>query len=233
MFVRSFIKEIRLSKYVEGKTMAVTLKASTREDLTLSATKKVRSTGGIPGVVYGKDTEPVAIAVDNLALIKTLRDEGRHAVISLEVEDGKKLDVMLHEYQVHPVKGHVTHADFYKIDMTEEMDVSVPLRLEGEAVGAKEGGILQQPLFEIEVRAIPREIPEEIIIDVSDLDIGDSLTIADLSDSKTYTILDEEDAAIAILLPPALEEEEEEIDPEDASIEPEIVGADEDEEEED
>ncbi len=223
--------EVILSKYVEGKQMAVTLQATQREDLTLSATKKVRSTGGIPAVVYGKDKETLAISVNYLDLIKTVRDEGRYAVISLDVEGGKKVDVMLHEYQVHPVKGHVTHADFYVVDMTEEMDVSVPLRLEGEAVGSREGGILQQPLFELEVRAIPREIPEEISIDVSELDIGDSLTIADLAKSDAYEVLHEEDESIAIVLPPEAEEEEEE-EAGDVSLEPELVGADEDEEEE-
>lgn len=211
--------------------MAVTLQAKQREDLTLSATKKVRSTGGIPAVVYGKDKETLAISVDYLDLIKTVRDEGRYAVISLDVEGGKKVDVMLHEYQVHPVKGHVTHADFYVVDMTEEMDVSVPLRLEGEAVGSKEGGILQQPLFELEVRAIPREIPEEISIDVSELGIGDSLTIADLPKSDVYEVLHEADESIATVLPPEAEEEEDD-EAGDVSLEPELVGADEDEEEE-
>ncbi len=211
--------------------MSVTLKASPREDLTLSATKKIRSTGGIPAVVYGKGEETVTISVDNLELIKAVRDEGRHAVFSLEIEGGNTVDVMLHEYQVHPIKGDITHADFYKVDMTEEMDVSVVLNLEGEAAGSREGGILQQPLFELEVRAVPREIPEEVTIDVSELEIGDSLTIADIPVSETYTILNEQDETIAIVLPP--EAEEEETDTGDVSVEPELVGADgEDEEEE-
>lgn len=214
---------------MEGTKMATTLKASTREDLRLSATKEIRSTGGIPAVVYGKDKETLSVSVDNLALIKTLRDEGRHAIISLDIEGGKKVDVMLHEYQIHPIKGDVTHADFYQVDMSEEMDVSVPLHVEGEAAGARDGGILQQPLFELEVRAVPREIPEQITIDVSALEIGDTLTIADIPVSKTYTILNEEDDAVAIVLPP--EEEEEETDGEDVSLEPELVGADEEDEE--
>lgn len=211
--------------------MSLKLKASQREDLTLSATKQIRSTGGIPAVVYGKGEETVTISVNNLELIKAVRDEGRHAVFSLEIEGGNTVDVMLHEYQVHPIKGDVTHADFYKVDMTEEMDVSVVLNLEGEAVGSREGGILQQPLFELEVRAVPREIPEEISVDVSELDIGDSLTIADIPVSKTYTILNEQEETIAIVLPPEAEEEEE-TDAGDVSVEPELVGADDEDEEE-
>lgn len=208
--------------------MSATLKATQREDLTLSATKKIRATGGIPAVVYGKGEETLTIAVNNLELLKAVRDEGRNAVFSLDIEEGNTIDVMLHEYQVHPVKGDVTHADFYKVDMNVEMDVSVALRLDGEPAGAREGGILQQPLFELEVRAIPREIPEEITIDVAALDIGDSLTIGDIPVSETYTILHEDDESIAIVLPP--EAEEEETDDEDVSIEPEVIGADDEEE---
>ncbi|HLR74788.1 MAG TPA: 50S ribosomal protein L25/general stress protein Ctc, partial [Virgibacillus sp.] len=107
----------------------------------------------------------------------------------------------------------------------------VPLRLEGEAEGAREGGILQQPLYELQVRAIPSAIPEEITVDVSKLDIGDTITIADLPVEDEYTFLDEEDTPIAIVLPPEAEEEEETEAP-DLSIEPEVVGAEDDDEEE-
>src|SRR5699024_7571871 len=113
-------------------------------------------------------------------------------------------------YQMHPVKDEITHADFYMIDMKEEMDVEVPLVLEGEAAGAREGGILQQPYFELQVRAIPSAIPDEIVVDVTELAIGDTITVADLPVKDEYTFLDEEDLAIATVLPP--EEEEEEVE---------------------
>lgn len=209
--------------------MAVKLKAAKREDLKSSVTKQLREDGQIPAVVYGKEKEAKTISVDSLALIKTVRDEGRNAVISLDIADDSAVDVMLHEYQMHPLKDEVIHADFYMIDLSEEMDVEVPLRLEGEAQGSKDGGILQQPLYELQVRAKPHAIPEEITVDITNLEIGDSLAIADLPTAAEYEFLEESETTIATVLPPEAEEEDEE--EADVSLEPELVGADEEEEE--
>lgn len=211
--------------------MAITLKASKRESLARATTNKLRNEGLIPAVVYGQEEAPVTVSVDNLELLKTVRDEGRNAIIGLEIENGETVDVMLHEYQTHPVKGDVIHADFYIVDMKSEMDVEVPLNLVGESVGTKEGGILQQPMYELQVRAKPRDIPEEITVNVEHLEIGDSINVEDLPKAAEYEFLDEPDATIANILPP--EEEEEETDEDaDASAEPELVGAEDEEEEE-
>lgn len=210
--------------------MAVKLKATKREDLRSSMTKELRESGYIPSIVYGKGMDSKPVSVNSMDLIKTVRDEGRNAIISLDIEEDESVQVMLHEYQVHPVRDEVIHADFYMIDMTEEMDVEVPLRLEGEAQGSKDGGILQQPLYVLQVRAKPNEIPEEILVDVSALEIGDVISISDLPTSETYEYTEELDTAIAIVLPPEAEEEEVEDDV-DLSLEPEIVGADEEDEE--
>ncbi len=211
--------------------MAIILKANKREDLTRASTKEIRREGFVPAVVYGKEKEAQSVSVNSLELLKTVRDEGRNAIISLDVDSGEKVDVMLHEYQTHPVKGDVIHVDFYIVDMKEEMDVAVALRLEGEAVGSKEGGILQQPLYELQVRAKPRDIPEEIVVNVDDLDIGDSISIADLPKSDLYEFIDDEEATVVTVLAPEAEEEEtgEEVD---FSAEPELIGADDEEEEE-
>src|SRR5699024_6465588 len=152
--------------------MPVKLKAKQREDLRSSATKKIRQAGQIPAVVYGKDKDSTSVSVDSMDLIRTVREEGVNAIISLDIENGQTVDVMLHDYQMHPIKDEVMHADFYMIDMTEEMDVEVPLRLEGEAEGAREGGILQQPLYELQVRAIPRGMTEAITVSVTNIAVG-------------------------------------------------------------
>lgn len=209
--------------------MAIKLKATKRENLQGSVTNQLREEGFIPAVLYGKGKEANTISVNRLELIKTLRDEGRNAVISLDIENGDTVDVMLHDYQTHPVKDLILHADFYVVDLSEAMDVEVPLHLEGEAQGSKDGGILQQPLYVLQVRAKPNEIPEEISIDVSSLEIGDTLTIADLPTAAEYEYLDDVETTVAIVLPPEAEEEEttEEVD---LSVEPEVVGADDDEE---
>lgn len=210
--------------------MSITLKAKKRENLTSSATKAIRNKGYIPAIVYGKGKENKTVAVNSMELVKTIRDEGRNAIISLDIENDTAVDVMLHDYQTDSIKDHLIHADFYIVDMSEEMDVDVTVRIEGEAQGVKNGGILQQPLYELQVRAKPANIPEEISVDVSNLEIGDSLTVADLPKENNYTILDEEDTTIVTILPPEENVEATETDV-DTSQEPELVGAEKEDEE--
>lgn len=212
--------------------MAIKLKAAKREDLKTSATKQLRNEGQVPAVLYGKDKETSPISVNSIDLVKTVRDEGRYAIITLDVESDKPVDVMLHDYQMDVLKNELIHADFYIVDMSEEMDVEISIHLEGDAAGAKEGGILQQPLFELVVRAKPNNIPDAIEVNVSELNIGDMITVADLPKSDKYEILEEEDTTIATVLPPLDEEELETTASEEESAEPELVGADEDEDEE-
>lgn len=211
--------------------MAIILKAKKREDLTRAATNELRREGNIPSVVYGKEKEAITVSVDEIELLKTVRDEGQNAIISLDVEGGNKVDVMLYEYQTHPVKGNVTHADFYVVDMSEALDVAVAIRIEGEAAGAREGGILQQPLFELQISAKPADIPEEIVIDVTDLEIGDSISVSDLPVSDKYEFLDDAETAVVSVLPPEDEVEDEPVG--DVSVEPELVGAEDEDEADD
>src|SRR5699024_1724381 len=130
--------------------------------------------------------------LDSIELVKTVRDEGRNAIISLDIEGESPVDVMLHEYQMDPIKEELIHADFYIVDMSEEMDVEVSLRLDGEAEGVRDGGVLQQPLYVLQVRAKPREIPEQISVNISELTVGDSITVADLTTADNYEVRSEE-----------------------------------------
>ncbi|HLR51938.1 MAG TPA: 50S ribosomal protein L25/general stress protein Ctc [Candidatus Avamphibacillus sp.] len=210
--------------------MAIKLNATLREDHKSSTTRKLRNEGQVPGVIYGKDKETKSIAVNSIELVKTVRDEGRNAIISLDIENNEPVDVMLHDYQMDVLKDELVHVDFFIVDMSEEMDVDVGIRLDGDAPGTKEGGILQQPLFELVVRAKPNNIPDEIVVDVSELNIGDVITVADLPKSDNYEILEEDDTTVATVTAPT----EEDLEPstEDESAEPELVGAEEEEEEE-
>ncbi|MFD1449359.1 50S ribosomal protein L25/general stress protein Ctc [Oceanobacillus sojae] len=201
--------------------MAVKLNAQKREDLAKSATNEIRNSGRIPAVVYGKNKDPKTVSVDSVDLVKTVRDEGRNAVISLQVEGSDSVDVMLHDYQIDPIKDDLLHADFYIVNMSEEMDVEVSLRLEGESKGEKEGGVLQQPFYEVQVRAKPNDIPEEIVVDVSELDVNDSLSISDLKVTGNYEFLDDPDTTIASVVPPTTEEDLE--TDTDESAEPEVI----------
>lgn len=209
--------------------MAISLKAIKREDLTRGATKQIRREGNIPAVVYGKDQEPVTVSVNNIELIKTIRDEGRNAIISLDIEGNDKVDVLLHEYQTDPVKGEIIHADFFAVNLSEEMDVEVPVRLEGDPIGVRDGGVLQQPLFELEIRVKPQDIPEEIVVNVEELGIGDTIAVADLPKSDKFEYLTDAETAVAVVTAP--QEEAEPAEDVDFSAEPELVGAKDDEEE--
>src|SRR5690625_897700 len=192
--------------------MAITLKAQKREDLSRSTTKQLRAEGFIPAVVYGKDQEPKTVSVDNIELLKTVRDEGRNAIISLDIENDDKVNVMVQDYQTDVLKGELIHVDFFTVDLSEEIDVDVQVRLDGDAPGVREGGVLQQPLFELQVRAKPTDIPEEIVVDVSALNIGDSLAVADLPKSDKYEILEDDETTIAVVLAPDTAEEETDTD---------------------
>ncbi|MFC4403574.1 50S ribosomal protein L25/general stress protein Ctc [Gracilibacillus xinjiangensis] len=187
--------------------MAVQLQAQNRENLKSSHTKAVREAGEVPAIIYGYNVDPKPIVVDSVELLKTVRDEGKNAIISLKVDD-ETFDVMLHDYQADPLKDELVHADFYVVNMSEEIDVQVPIVLEGEAKGANEGGVLQQPLYELSIRAKPNDIPEQINIEVSELEVGDSILVSDLKDSGNYDILEDENTTIVSILVPDKEPEE-------------------------
>lgn len=210
--------------------MALNLKATKRVDFKSSTTKQLRQSGLVPAVVYGKEKESKHVSVVSIDLLKMVRDEGRNAIIQLDVEGDKPVDVMLHDYQIEPIRDELVHVDFYVVNMSEEMDVEVPLRLEGEAQGSKDGGVLQQPLYELQVRAKPNQIPDEITVNVSALEVGESITVADLPVEKNYQFLDDQDTTIAtVLQPDTLDEEDTAAS---ASPEPELVGAKEDKDKE-
>ncbi|WP_277674001.1 50S ribosomal protein L25/general stress protein Ctc [Piscibacillus halophilus] len=204
--------------------MAATIQAKNRSDLRRSQTRRLRKDGYIPAVVYGKGKEPVTVAVEGVELIKNVRDEGRNAVFSLDIEGKNQLNVMLYDYQSDQIKDELIHADFYQVDMSTEVDVEVDINFEGEAQGVKDGGVKQQTLHTIHVRSTPNNIPDEIKIDISELTIGDSITVGDLTSGNGYEFLDEPDTTVITILPPQsadVPEEGEEGGDEEA--EPEVI----------
>lgn len=184
--------------------MAVKLKADKRDNNTKSYIRGLREEGVVPAVVYGKGKEPISVAVDSVDLLKTVRDEGKNAIISLDIK-GESVDVMLHDYQTDPLKASLVHADFYVVNMSEARNVEVPIQLEGEASGSNEGGVLQQPLFDLEISAKPNDIPDQITVDVSKLEVGDSISVGDLPTDGAYEILTDADTTIATVTAPTAE----------------------------
>ncbi|GGG98168.1 50S ribosomal protein L25/general stress protein Ctc [Staphylococcus pragensis] len=193
----------------------------TRSDL-----KKLRNTGKVPAVVYGYGTRNTSVKVDEVEFIKVIREVGRNGVIDLGV-GSKTIKVMVSDYQFDPLKNQITHIDFLAINMTEERTVEVPVHLVGEAAGAKEGGVVEQPLFDLEVTATPENIPEAIEVDITELQINDSYSVADIKVSGDFTIENDPEESVVTVVPPTDEPSEEEIEAmegEAATEEPEVAG---------
>lgn len=200
----------------------------TRSDL-----KKLRNTGKVPAVVYGYGTKNTSVKVDEVEFIKVIREVGRNGVIDLGV-GSKTIKVMVSDYQFDPLKNQITHIDFLAINMTEERTVDVPVQLVGEAVGAKEGGVVEQPLFDLQITATPENIPESIEVDITDLQINDSYSVGDIKVSGDFTIENDPEESVVTVVPPTDEPSEEEIEAmegESATEEPEVVGEDKEDEE--
>ncbi len=145
--------------------------------------RDLRKAGLIPGVLYGRGAEPVSFQVDVPSLREALSGEaGRHAVLKLKVP-GRKGDThaVLKDYQLDPVRDRLIHIDLLEISMTELIVSSVNVRLEGEAQGVKDGGVLEQASHELEVEALPANLPTEIVVDISELVAGNAIRVADIT----------------------------------------------------
>ncbi|QTK07985.1 50S ribosomal protein L25/general stress protein Ctc [Staphylococcus haemolyticus] len=201
----------------------------TRSDL-----KKLRNTGKVPAVVYGYGTKNTSVKVDEVEFIKVIREVGRNGVIDLGV-GSKSIKVMVSDYQFDPLKNQITHIDFLAINMTEERTVDVPVHLVGEAAGAKEGGVVEQPLFDLQVTATPENIPESIEVDITELEVNDSYSVSDIKVSGDFTIENDPEESVVTVVPPTDEPTEEEVEAmegEAATEEPEVVGEEKEDSEE-
>ncbi|PJK15638.1 50S ribosomal protein L25/general stress protein Ctc [Chryseomicrobium excrementi] len=171
----------------------------------------LRAKGFVPAVVYGYKTDSKAIAVEEIELIKVLREVGRNGVMKLDV-DGKTINAVLTDYQQDPIKGQILHADFLAINMSEELEVAVTVTPVGDAVGVKEGGSLTQPNREVTVKVKPSDIPDHIEVDVSELNIGETLTLGEVRDKIDFDVQEEDDYALVSIAAPRSDEELEELD---------------------
>lgn len=187
--------------------MATNLEVQKRDTKQHSQVTEIRNAGRIPGIIYGYQSENITVSVDSLELIKAIREHGRNAVFSVTV-DGSKLNVLLHEYQVDPLKDELIHVDFLAVNMSEEVEADVRIDLVGDSSGVKEGGVLQQVLYEVTVAATPDKLPEAIEVDIAKLAIGDALTIGDIPKDKNYEIKTEAEEVVVTVSAPRTEEEE-------------------------
>lgn len=190
------------------------LPISPREPEGSRATRRLRRSGRVPGILYGGDAEPLAFSVDARELRHALAASG--AV--LEVTDGDHSSpAILKSAHYHPVRGETMHVDLLRVNLNVAIHAVVPLELTGgeDAPGVKEGGVLEQITRELNIEALPTAIPESITHDVSRMQINDTITLTELTPPAGITLLDDlEETVVATLTPPRLETEDDEIEAE-------------------
>lgn len=209
----------------------VTLKAERRSGTGKGAARRLRRDGFVPAVVYGRGEEssPLKVRVEELETLLN-RISVDNTLVDLEV-DGESRPVLIREVQRHPFRPDLLHVDFFQIHADEKIRVEVPLRLVGHSQGVEEGGILQQSKHDIAVECLPGEIPEYFELDVSALDVGDSLHVGDLS-AGGVTLLEDLDTTVCGVVPPTVVQVEEEVEElELEELEPELIGREREEEE--
>ncbi len=186
----------------------IALNVETRESDGKGPARRLRQGGKIPGVFYGPKSAATPLAVDGKEFVSRVSNlEGSHLIRFHSPASSLAQKVALvREVQVHPVSGSVLHVDFYEVDLTRRLQVTVPLHFVGKAVGIAEGGILQPIIREIEVECLPSDIPQFIEVDVSALAIHDAIHLADLQLPTTVTLVFETNEAVVSVLPPTVEE---------------------------
>jgi large subunit ribosomal protein L25 len=184
------------------------LSAETRSATGKGANRKLRVTGRIPAVVYGKGRDAQAVVLDPKALDTLLRASGAglNTLIDLSVA-GRTDTVLVKELQRHPVHGAFLHVDFFQVDLTQKITVSVPIHFVGKARGVEFGGILDHPLRELEVECLPRAIPEFVEVDVSALDVGDAIHVSELRLPEGVEVKTDGSLPVASVVLPAAEVE--------------------------
>ena len=203
----------------------ISLKGMQRESLGKGGARKARKAGRIPGVLYGHGEKPVAVTIVAREFQVALHThKGGNPIVNLAVGDSE-FTALIRDAQYDPVSHEVLHLDFQHISLTEKIEVRVPVNLIGLAVGVKDGGgILETILRDLEVRCLPTAIPPTIDIDVSALNIGDSIHVRDLS-LPDVEILNEAEATVVTVVPPTVMEEKaaEAVEGAEAGTEPEVI----------
>jgi large subunit ribosomal protein L25 len=186
----------------------VEIQIEPREAGTKGKAKRLRRDGKLPGVFYGPKAQTVPLEVDRKDFMSRVADlEGSHLI---RIKSGSPLladkVALVKEMQFHPVTGEVLHADFYEVDLSAKIRVKVPLHFVGKAAGVVRGGILQPIVREVEVECLPMDIPEFFNVEVSELDIGDSLHVTGLAMPEGVVAASESDLTLVTVVPPSIEE---------------------------
>jgi large subunit ribosomal protein L25 len=203
-----------------AQTQTTALHVSPREAAGSRAARRLRRTGEIPGVVYGGGEDPLSFAVQERTLRHALADAG--AVMELTVQGGGTTPVVVKELVRHPVTNATVHIDLLRVRLDVKIEATVFLELTGvdDAPGTKDGGVLEQQLRELTIEALPNDIPDSLTHDVSEMQIGDTLTLDAVTAPATLTLLDDPETVVATLSPPRLQVEADD----EIESETEVVG---------
>ena len=205
--------------------MAHILEAEERKELGKNANRRLRATGKVPSVLYGQGAAPLSLSVDYKELDGILHsDTGQNTIFTLKFGSSSK-NVLVRDYQLDPIRGNLIHADFQSVSMDQTMSFEVPVLPLGESVGVKAGGVLDQVLRQIELECLPTDVPDNIPVEISHLDIGQAVRVSELKvdTSKVRVLSDPELVVLTISPPHVVEEEEDEVVDEEETAEPELI----------
>lgn len=196
-----------------------TLDVTARTDHGSRSMRRLRRAGRVPGVIYGGGDEPVAFEADARIMRNMFQRAG--ALLQVSVDGGTAQPVLIKEVQKHPLRGEIVHADLLRVDMNVAIQAQIPVELTGADVapGVIEGGVLSQEARELTIEALPADMPEVVIFDVSKLEINQTVTLADLGVPSGLTVVGEPDEiVVATVTPPTQEPTEDEIETETAVV---------------
>jgi large subunit ribosomal protein L25 len=203
----------------------ITVRAELRDGRGKNDARRTRANGLVPLTIYGGEGETISAVARLSELAAILRsDAGHNAIFTLDVEGLGPSEVMFHDRQIDPVRGRLVHADLKRLVRGQKIEVTVPVHLVGEPIGVREEeGVLEQTLRELDIRCQPRNIPDAINLDVSNLGVHDLLHVSDIPADENIEILNEPDTVIATVSV-VREEPVEAPATEEAAAEPEVIG---------
>jgi large subunit ribosomal protein L25 len=201
----------------------ITVKGRVREGRGKNDARRVRAQGFVPVTVYGGGGEPTAAVLPLKDLAAILRSEsGRNSIFTVELEGAGSSEVMFHDRQLDPIRSRLVHADLVRLVRGQKIEVTVPTHLVGEPVGVREeDGILEHVLHELEIRVDPRNIPDSIDVDVSNLHVHDVIHVSDITPPEGVEILNTPEAVVATV--GVIREEAVEQPIEEETAEPEVI----------
>lgn len=191
------------------KSEMLQVEVATRTTTGKEIAKKTRRAGQFPAVMYSKGAPAISLQVEERAFNAALHSHGAaHSVMKLIVDGSDKgHTVIVKSIQRHPVRRSVLHVDFQEVSMTEKIQAAVALVFVGQSSGIKAGGVLQQGVYEVMVEALPADIPEQIEVDISDIEIGGHLRVSDIPVQDKVTIVSNQEDLVVSIVAPRLAEE--------------------------